>query len=201
MRIEGQMFILLIMLIMFTDCKMSEVEMNFEEDINNYKSYVSPEPFEYFSSDIYNEENFLMVMNPSGLYAKGYCGIFFKHNYKNHEFDSIVLKLRNESIFESALGDSKNYFVPNFKENRPLEKFPVPFFNDPLFSFKDSIEVEQSRVFGFRNIKGDFFTQKGINDIQDFSKVNKLDSLSQGYSNGVIIDFSSNMIIYWIIVW
>jgi len=194
-----QIFVLIIISITLTNCKKSD--LNFEKDINNYKDCIKSEPFEYFSSDIYKEENFLMVLNPSGLYVKGYCGIFFKHNYKSHEFDSIALKLRNESIFESALGDSKSYFVPNFKENVHLGKFPVPFFDDPLFSFKDSIEVEQSYIFGFRDIKGEFFTQKGINDIQDFSKVNKLDSLSQGYSNGAIIDFSSNTIIYWIIVW
>ena len=193
--------ILFVLFIAITSCKRTLDGGNLENDITHFRSCILPKPFEIFPSSIYKKENFAGVINPSALYADGYCVIFFKHNFHKSKFVSVSSELKNKSIFKSVLLDTINCITPNFKEDNNYSKFPVPNFEDTFFSFVDKLKVDDSLILGFRNEKGQYFNQKGIEQIQKTTKLNTLELIGKGYSNGVVIDNSSKTIIYWIMIW
>lgn len=192
---------IILLVLLNTSCMWEVVNINHEKEIKKFESHFLPELFQSFSSDIYKEENFLRLINPIALYALGYCGIFFKHSSKEEEFDSIILELEKQSIFKCKIEDTLFYSVPNFKETFPENKFPTPDLNDWVYTIRDSIDVKNSIIFGLKNKQGEYFNQKGIEQIKKLVKDIDVTSIGKGYSNGAIVDYSDKEIIYWIIIW
>jgi hypothetical protein len=174
--------------------------LEIEKQAREFKSFISEEPLDLFSSwdstgSVFN------VTNPSALYALGYCGLYFKRSPEPKEFIAIASKLENLSVFTASLQDTIEYFVPDFKEQSPENRFPTPRLDDPVYNIIDSIDIENSIILGLRQERGNFFTEKGINKAKKFAEPQDYDKIGNGYSNGAIIDYSSKKIIYWIIIW
>ncbi|MBW6491643.1 MAG: hypothetical protein K0B15_10685 [Lentimicrobium sp.] len=185
--------------IFLTSCE-TGVKQDFEKHIKHFKLFILEEPFDVFSS-LPSNGNFLRVINPSALYYKGYCGLFFKDEPQDEEFLSVLSSLENLSIFKSDFQDTLSFFVPNFKESSPEERFPIPGLDDPVYSFRDSLDAQNTVILGFRRGMGNFFNDKGIEKVKEFAKPEDQDNFGNGYANGAFIDHSSKLIIYWVIIW
>ena len=185
--------------IFLTSCEIG-VKQGFEKHINNFKLFILEKPFDVFSS-LPIEGSFLRVINPSALYYKGYCGLFLKEEPQAEEFLSIVQSLENLSIFRSDFLDTLSFFVPNFKESSPEKRFPIPGLDDPVYSFRDSLDAQNTVILGFKRGNGNFFNEKGIEKVREFAKPEDHDKIGNGYANGAFIDHSSKVIIYWVIIW
>lgn len=182
-----------------TGCEIN-IRQGFEKHIKHFKLFILEEPFDVFSS-LPSEGSFLGVINPSALYAEGYCGLFLKDEPQDEEFLSIVHSLENLSIFRSVFQDTLSFFVPNFKESSPDDRFPIPGLDDPVYSFRDSLDANNSVIIGFKRGNGNFFNEKGIEKVQEFAKPEDHDKIGNGYANGAFIDYSNEVIIYWVIIW
>lgn len=169
--------------------------------IETYKSFFTTEPFKFFSTKLYNQKNFLGVINPSALYAEGYSGLYFKQTLNEPSFKSMVTDFTNKSIFISHALDSINYFMPNYKETSPQGKFPIPNLNDHVYTIKDSLDMKNSKILILNNNKGQFFNKKGKEEVNMFADIDSTFVIGKGYSNGAIIDFNKKTIIYWVIIW
>lgn len=182
-----------------TGCEIN-IWQGFEKHIKEFKLFILEEPFDFFSS-LPSEGNFLRVINPSAIYYKGYCGLFLKDEPQDDEFLSIVHSLENLSILRSDFQDTLSFFVPNFKESAPEERFPIPGLDDPVYSFRDSLDAQNTVILGFKRGNGNFFNEKGIEKVREFAKPEDHDKIGNGYANGAFIDYSSKVIIYWVIIW
>ncbi len=191
------LIIMLASLVFVIECQSN---VHFENSIQNFQSFILEEVVDTSFRNTYKDENFFMVLNPSGLYAKGYCGIFFKKSYDIIEFNQISSKLKQNSIFDNTLKDIDNVYVPNFKNETSFEKFPIPSFDDALLGLRKELNEDSSEILILNKKRGQYFTQKGIEEVKKFTK-NNVNKIGTGYSNGLVIDYQSRKIIYWTIVW
>jgi len=159
MRIFFKYFAITIF-VLLTRCEIG-VKQGFEKHIKHFKLFIHEEPFDVFSS-LPSEGSFLRVINPSALYAKGYCGLFFKDEPQDEEFLSVLSRFENLSIFRSDFQDTLSFFVPNFKESSPEERFPIPGLDDPVYSFRDSLDAQNTVILGFKRGNGNFLMKKEL---------------------------------------
>lgn len=171
-----------------------------ERQAREFKRFVSEEPFSHLSS-FNNTWSVVRVTNPSALYALGYCGLYFQSSLDKQEFVLIASTLEDNSTYRVNFQNAMDFFVPNFKMQWPINRFPIPKLDDPFFSIKNNIDIENSVILGLRQERGNFFTEKGINKAKKFARPQDHDKIGTGYSNGAIVDYSSKKIIYWIIIW
>lgn len=186
--------------IIIYSCKKINDNTN-ESNISKFKNNFISQPFEFFDSEVYKEENFFGVITPSAIYARGYSAIFFKQTLEKIEFDSIKVNLENKSIYIGNFSDYESYFVPNYKTINNSNSIPIPDIDNPVFSFKKNIDIDNSKIIIFKNKKGQYFNDTGIRAVKKLADIDESFILGKGYSNGAIVDNTSNIIIYWVMVW
>jgi len=193
-------FTLLVLIISFSCNRNGGLEV--ERQARGFKKFVLEEPFSHLLSLDFNSKwSGFRVTNPSALYALGYCGLYFQSSPDKQEFVLIASTLEDNSTYRVNFHNAKDFFVPNFKIQCPINRFPIPKLDDPFFNIKDNIDIENSVILGLRQERGNFFTEKGISEAKKFAEPQDYDKIGNGYSNGAIVDYSSKKIIYWIIVW
>jgi hypothetical protein len=193
-------FTLLVLIISFSCNRNGGIEV--EKQAREFKKFVLEEPFSHLLSiDLNSNWSVFRVTNPSALYALGYCGLYFQSSPDKQEFVLIASTLEDNSTYRVNFQSAKDFFVPNFKMQCPINRFPIPKLDDPFFNIKDNIDIENSVIIGFGQERGNFFTEKGISEAKKFAKPQDHDKIGNGYSNGAIVDYSSKKIIYWIIIW
>jgi len=193
-------FTLLVLIISFSCNRNGGLEV--EKQAREFKKFVLEEPFSHLLSlELNSKWSVFRVTNPSALYALGYCGLYFQSSPDKQEFVLNASALEDNSTYRANFQNAKDFFVPNFKMQCPINRFPIPKLDDPFFNIKDNIDIENSVIIGFRQERGNFFTEKGISEAKKFAEPQDYDKIGNGYSNGAIIDYSSKKIIYWIIIW
>jgi hypothetical protein len=193
-------FALLVFIISFSCNRNGGLEV--ERQAREFKRYVSEEPFSHILSLNYNSNwTVFRVTNPSAIYALGYCGLYFQSSPNKQEFGLIASTLEDYSVYRVNFQNAKDIFVPNFKMQCAVNRFPIPKLDDPFFNIKDNVDIENSVILGLSQKRGNFFTDKGISEAEKFAEPQDYDKIGNGYSNGAIIDYSSKKIFYWIIIW
>ena len=193
-------FISIYLIITIIGCQNHEYKINFGENLDKFKEYFYPKLNENFSE--YSSENLFVVFYPVGLYVDGYCGVFFKYSYDKVEFDSIALKLENASIFKSKIQDTSKYYIPNYKIDGPVDKFPIPNLNHSVKPLVDSLSTtHRNYLYILKKEKGRFFNKKGIDEINKFFKSDYKEAIGKGFSKGAIVDYDNREIVYWVIIW
>lgn len=194
-------YFILLVFIIFSSCNRN-AGLEIDRQAREFKKLISEEPFSHLSSFNFNNKwSVFRVTNPSALYALGYCGLYLQSSPDKQEFISIASKLEDNSAISVNFQNEKDFFVPNFKIQSPINRFPIPKLDDPIFNIKDNIDIENTVILGLRHEKGNFFTEKGISEAKKFAEPQDHNKIGNGYSNGAIIDYSSKKIIYWIIIW
>ncbi|NMH89538.1 hypothetical protein [Flavivirga algicola] len=130
------------------------------------------------------------IIFPESIYASNYCGVFIQYEHNVNDFSKILKKIRTENFFESKIKDTCNVYIPIVKKEIHCSKqsFPVPNITDDFNELKDKISDGKYVVFNHK--KGEFLKDKTL-----------LEGNFHGFSNGIILEESSNKVIYWTIVW
>ena len=173
---------------------------DYEAKIQNFKGFFEKAPFESISSK-YNNKYMTRIIYPSGIDSNGYCGVIYTYESKKADFDSVVSQIKSKSVFNSELTKQRNFYVPSYKESNEKDKYPIPKLDDSFQNLLDKINPKKSEVYIFKSINGNFFNSKGVQKIIKWGKPRSETFKGKGFSNGAIIDYSNNYIIYWTIIW
>ncbi|NLN34367.1 MAG: hypothetical protein GX159_12365 [Flavobacteriaceae bacterium] len=161
----------------------------------DFKNVVSKEVFTKFpiTDSLVDLSISQKIIYPEAMYASGYCGLFIEYEYKEKEYKKIYQNLKERSVFTSQIYDSCNLNIPLLNNSKSVDcynySFPVPNINDK-FNDLDELTEEKGTFLNFSTKNGIF-----INDHKLL--INNVN----GYSNGAIVDYKANHIIYWVIIW
>jgi hypothetical protein len=174
--------------------------------IDEFKNAVSKEPFSYFSYDFFKEnfdkKSYVNILYPNFTHLHGYCGIVLEKNYSDKDkFDSICRKLEKDNIFKSNFSDSTKYIMLEKNKKIGEKTFPLPNLNDFLEKIGTDLNFEKSIILGLKKEYGNYLNSEFLKDKNNEKLNSYLDKTKNGFSNGAIVDFSSNKIIYWVIIW
>lgn len=184
-------------------CKKSsdkyDIFTDYRAQIEKYKTFFDKDPFKTISSK-YDDEYITRIIFPSGIDYNGYSGIIYTYNCQKSNFDSVYNLIKSKSIFKSKLKNSDSLYIPNYKKNSEINKYPKINLNDPFQKLMEEINPEYTEIFIFNSASGNFFNSKGIEEVIKFGKLNKKEFRGNGFSNGAVVDHSNYFIIYWTII-
>ena len=160
--------------------------------IDKFKNSVSLEVFNSIpTTEVFiNGSLSQNILFPESIYASKYCGVFIEYKYSDVEFKNKLNDFEVKNIFESDIKDSCNKYIPVEinKQDCSKEYLPVPNITDDFNELKDKTLEGKYLVFNYQ--PGEFLNNKTL-----------LKGDKHGFSNGVIIEHSSNKMIYWIVIW
>lgn len=203
MKIIRPTLVLLIILFILISCRKSNNEnyivTNYKAEVEKFKSFFNKQPFKTISSK-YDDEYMARIIYPSGIDYNGYCGIVYTYKCEKTNFDSVYNLIKSKAIFKSELKNNDNFYIPSYKKDSKINKYPKINLNDPFQNLNKEINPEYAEIFIFNSANGNFFNNKGIEEVIRFGKLNRQEFSGNGFSNGAVIDNSNNFFIYWTII-
>lgn len=196
--------IIILFSIIFFNCSKKQTNNRLER-FNDFSNDVKSEVFKNLSIDenkITNSVS-LTVINPYSLDTFKYCGMFLVCKFEDKEFKKEIELLNEKKIFKSSVLDSCNTNVSKkfiTKNDNCKKTKPVPSINDEFNNLSKFVNSESDYVV-LNNRKGNFIDDKFINELsKDNSNKNMDNYFTSEFSNGVILNYKSNYIIYWVII-
>lgn len=172
---------------------------DYEAKIKNLKKSFEKEPFESISST-YNINYLPDITYPSGIAIEGYCGLIFNYKPDKQEFDSVSSLIKTKSKYEYHLTESQKFYVPSYEKRNKENKLPILNIYNPEIPLQVRLDKENSNIFIINYEAGNFFSKKGVDEVNEWTNIGE-DFEGSGYSNGAIVDYTNNYIIFWTIIW
>jgi hypothetical protein len=181
------------------------------DEVNNFIQSYEKGPFDeniinVFNLDTLDENLILFMFYQNAIQFEGYSGLILSQVYKESAlFDSIVTSLRSMSYFQSSIKDSSNYFFVNkstFKDLSDRKLIPIPDLSHKSQKLQNMVENKEVVVLGLKRQYGFYFKESFIKELESKPELKRMISnVENGYFSGAMIDFNTQRILYWVMIW
>ncbi len=183
-------YLVIVLLLTISSCK--SVKPHKKIMIDKFNQYTTEDVFSLLPIKNIIIENSLSqnIIFPEAIYASNYCGVFIEYNHNSDEYNKILDYIKEGNFFESSITDSCNIYIPRIKEIEECSEnyVPVPNTKDDFNELKN--KINEGKYIVFNHKKGVFLKDEAF-----------LTGNSHGFSNGIILEDSTNKVFYWVVIW
>ena len=155
------------------------------------------------------DENFILFMfySKCNPIRRLFCLILSQVYKESALFDSIVTSLRSMSYFnQSSIKDSSNYFFVNkstFKDLSDRNLIPIPDLSHKSQKLQNMVENKEVVIFRIKRDNMVITLRRSfIKELESKPELKRMISnVENGYFNGAMIDFNTQRIMYWVMIW